>query len=169
MTIRKLEVTLETVTPLFLGGADGKSELRPPPFRGLMRYWFRALVGGVVSDTNEALKQIKQKEAEVFGSPDEKHGQSAVWVRLNELNFKKGEAKILPHRDDPWINHQGRRMRNEPKPVIPPGTTTNLILTLKPGESPDKLEMAVWSLLVGLTLGGIGKRSRRGFGGLCVK
>jgi len=28
------------------GGADGRTpELRPLPFRGMMRYWFRALAG----------------------------------------------------------------------------------------------------------------------------
>jgi len=42
-----LTITLETVTPLFLGGADprGAPELRPPAFRGAMRYWLRAALG----------------------------------------------------------------------------------------------------------------------------
>jgi CRISPR-associated protein Cmr1 len=45
-----LAVTLETVTPVFLGGADprGAPELRPPAFRGAMRYWLRAALGGVI-------------------------------------------------------------------------------------------------------------------------
>lgn len=35
---------LETVTPLFLAGADQtEAELRPPAFRGALRYWFRAM------------------------------------------------------------------------------------------------------------------------------
>lgn len=43
----RLTVTLETVTPLFLGGAvPGESpELRPSSFRGVMRYWLRAALG----------------------------------------------------------------------------------------------------------------------------
>ena len=41
---------LETVTPLFLSGADQTiAELRPPAFRGALRYWFRALAGGYYS------------------------------------------------------------------------------------------------------------------------
>ena len=34
--VRSMRVTLETVTPLFLGGAEarGVPELRPPSFRG---------------------------------------------------------------------------------------------------------------------------------------
>ena len=45
------EVTfdVQTVTPLFLAGADqATAELRAPSFRGEMRYWLRALVGGLV-------------------------------------------------------------------------------------------------------------------------
>ena len=47
---RSLTVTLETVTPPFLGGADprGAPELRPPAFRGAMRYWLRAALGGLM-------------------------------------------------------------------------------------------------------------------------
>jgi len=43
-------VTLETVTPLFLGGADprGAPELRAPALRGAMRYWLWTALGGVI-------------------------------------------------------------------------------------------------------------------------
>ncbi|MFP3870971.1 MAG: type III-B CRISPR module RAMP protein Cmr1 [Syntrophobacteria bacterium] len=170
MAPRTIKVTLETVTPLFLGGADGRTpELRPPPFRGMMRYWFRALAGGVVGDDGQALKTIRQKEAEIFGSPDEKCGLSAVWVRLSTPDYSRGcTARVLPHRGDTWTNHRGQTLRNRPQPAIPPGVTPTLTLTLKPGAEMQKLKMAVWSLLVGLTLGGVGKRSRRGLGSLQV-
>lgn len=155
---RTLTVTLETVTPMFLGGADprGTPELRPPSFRGMMRYWFRASAGGVVGDDEQALRTIRQKEAEVFGSPDEKHGQSAVWVRLSTPKFAPKSYPLLPHKNRPMF------------PAIPPGVAPILTLTLKPNAEMQKLELAIWALLIGLTLGGIGKRSRRGFGSLRV-
>jgi len=35
---------LETITPLFMIGADGKTpELRPPAFKGMMRFWWSAM------------------------------------------------------------------------------------------------------------------------------
>ncbi len=41
---------LETVTPLFLAGADQqKAELRPPAFRGALRYWFRAIAASITA------------------------------------------------------------------------------------------------------------------------
>jgi CRISPR type III-B/RAMP module RAMP protein Cmr1 len=155
--MRKISVRLEAVTPLFLGGADNRTpELRPPPFRGMMRYWFRALAGGVLGDDGRALKTIRQKESEIFGSPDEKRGQSAVWVRLSAPKFASKSYLLLPHKDKPKFS------------AIPPGVTPTLTLTLKPNAEMQRLELAVWSLLVGLTVGGIGKRSRRGFGSLRV-
>lgn len=39
--MEKLTVTLKTVTPMFLGGAepDKKAELRAPSIKGAMRFW----------------------------------------------------------------------------------------------------------------------------------
>ena len=156
--LSSLTITLETVTPLFSGGADNKTpELRSPPFRGMMRYWFRALAGGVVGDSKRALDLIREKEAEVFGSPDEVHGQSAVWIQLSMPAITVEDHFLLPHRNKANFA------------AISPGVSFTLTLTLKPRADIQKLEMAVWSLLVGLTLGGIGKRSRRGFGSLGLK
>ena len=82
---KTLTVTLETVTPLFLGGADprGTPELRAPAFRGALRYWLRAMLGGAVGDTTENLHKLHACESAVFGSTDEKTGgASAVTIRL---------------------------------------------------------------------------------------
>ncbi|OPX29474.1 MAG: type III-B CRISPR module RAMP protein Cmr1 [Candidatus Omnitrophica bacterium 4484_171] len=36
----------ETITPMFLAGADGRTpELRPPSIKGAMRFWWRAMNG----------------------------------------------------------------------------------------------------------------------------
>ncbi len=42
----KLVVTLKTVTPLFLGGANPNdtAELRAPSIKGALRFWYRAMV-----------------------------------------------------------------------------------------------------------------------------
>jgi hypothetical protein len=44
MQKQNITVKLEAITPVFWGGAeprDGRLELRPPAFRGEMRYWLR--------------------------------------------------------------------------------------------------------------------------------
>jgi CRISPR type III-B/RAMP module RAMP protein Cmr1 len=65
--MRSLKFATQVVTPLFLAGAnqegDGAYELRPPSFKALMRWWFRAAHGG-------HLDELKKREAELFGSTD---------------------------------------------------------------------------------------------------
>src|SRR6266566_813193 len=82
-TVGMQEVTfeVETITPLFLAGADQtKAELRAPSFRGEMRYWLRALVGGLVGTGPEGLKKVRDVETEVFGATDR---GSAISIKVS--------------------------------------------------------------------------------------
>lgn len=46
--MKKINFTLETLTPLFLAGNDQNAvELRAASIRGHLRYWYRALLGGL--------------------------------------------------------------------------------------------------------------------------
>lgn len=76
--MQRVSVQLQLVTPLFLAGADprGQPELRAPSLRGLLRFWLRALLGGVL---NGQPHMVFQKECRVFGSTD---SASPVVVRL---------------------------------------------------------------------------------------
>ena len=60
---------LEFVTPCFLAGANQQAapEWRAASIRGQLRWWFRAVAGGVLGGD---LKRTKAAEAEVFGSTD---------------------------------------------------------------------------------------------------
>ncbi len=69
--MQEIIFTLRTVTPLFLAGADqSAAELRAPSFRGLMRYWHRALVGGLVGTDDAGLKKVSEAESTLFGTTD---------------------------------------------------------------------------------------------------
>ena len=75
---------VETITPLFLAGADqGTAELRAPSFRGAMRYWFRALVGGMTGTGTNGLEEVIKAEADVFGATDQ---GSSVRVKVSEAS-----------------------------------------------------------------------------------
>jgi hypothetical protein len=63
--LRSVEVELEAVTPLWIGGASAQAELRPPSLRGCMRFWFRALAGGLLG---ESLENVWQAESAVYAS-----------------------------------------------------------------------------------------------------
>jgi hypothetical protein len=76
--MRSIQVELETITPLFLSGADQEvAELRAPAFRGALRYWLRALLGG--QQGTESIQDVSEAEAKVFGSTS---SGSPVGVRL---------------------------------------------------------------------------------------
>ena len=76
-----LDLELQAVTPLWLGGASYQAELRAPSLRGCLRFWFRALAGGLLGGA--LLGQQKYADAE------------RLLVASYE-GMKRREAKILP-------------------------------------------------------------------------
>lgn len=151
----ELKVQLETVTPLFLAGADprGQPELRAASVRGALRFWLRALLGGVLGDNN--LQALRRAESAVFGSTDT--GASAVVVRL--MGNGQGQAfRPLPHSTSKIFTFQG----------VPPNKVLTLTLAPRPPHCTIP-EAACGALLLFLLFGGLGKRSRRGFGSFVVR
>ena len=46
--MEKIVFECESVTPMFMYGADGKTpELRPASVKGVMRFWWRAINGNL--------------------------------------------------------------------------------------------------------------------------
>ncbi len=86
-----MEFELETITPMFMGGADPRqSELRAPSIKGAMRFWWRAMNGHL--SLNELIKQ----EAEIFGDSGE-HGRSKIIIRLKDIEIKTERISLTPH------------------------------------------------------------------------
>jgi CRISPR type III-B/RAMP module RAMP protein Cmr1 len=63
--MNKIEAFFCIVTPMFLGGADGQTELRMHSVKGLLRFWWRTFV---YPSVNGDLKKLAEKEAQLFGS-----------------------------------------------------------------------------------------------------
>lgn len=149
--MRELRVTLETVTAVLVHGTDGKTpELRPPSFRGVMRYWWRAALGGIIGDEN--LKGLHELEGAVFGSTEQ---ASPIGLRLKALDIQKTKADLLPHKSR----------------FIPSGAldgTFELILTQPRHDDALVWDAACASLELALAFGGVGQRSRRGYGALRI-
>jgi len=165
---RTLAVTLETVTPLFLGGADprGAPELRPPPFRGAMRYWLRALVGAAGEQV------MRQHEDHLFGVGGEQATAGVVSLRLPTLQRAPTESYSELVDRSPgiaylWFAARGTKREPERYAILP--TTFNLEMSFPRSKQPAQdLEQAVAVLWLLTRLGGIGTRSRRFAGGVQV-
>lgn len=143
---------LNTVTPLFLYGADQKNpEIRAASIRGQFHYWFRAIEGARTDD----LKEISASESALFGSTA---GGSSVSIRVStDKDLKTDTYPMLPHKKD-------KREQSWQK-AASPGQKLRLTIATRPGM--EKVPPAVTkTVLIWLLLGGIGKRSRRMFGAL---
>lgn len=151
-----LELDLELVTPLFLGGANARSapELRASPLRGVLRYWLRAMLGaGGILDKDS----LHTAESRVLG--DTRAG-SSVTVRISGANGREpeqGNRRVLPH--------SGEKTFSSPAFLETEAVRLNLIT--RPTELTWPKD-ALAALLLWLYLGGLGKRARRGFGSLRV-
>lgn len=152
--MQSVTVEVKTVTPLFLGGADprGQPELRPPAFRGAMRYWYRAVLGGVIGDRD--LKSLRKLEQEVFG--DTECG-SPFSIQIQQVPLKTERKPILPHKTP-----SGIRM------AFSEGQQFRVILRTSRPVDPLVWVNVCMAFNLAVGLGGLGLRSRRGAGSLQV-
>lgn len=134
---------LETVTPMFLYGYQ-KLELRPPPFKSLMRYWWRT-----VQDSEES--RLRKAEAKLFGSTE---GKAPFSMRITgTTNLKQITYRPLPHSTTKRFKKDAYKGGQS--------FTLNLI-TANESEASTYAQIAK----LGFLLGGLGNRSRRGFGSI---
>lgn len=167
--IEKREYDCEVVTPLFLGGAEPKeAELRVPPIKAAMRFWWRALYDG------GNVEQMAKDESDIFGSTEKK---SAVSVQLS-ADMTKTVPNDLPKG---WpIPVEGKTFnayiieylafglldpKLKPKYIrkhIEEESRFKIIVTF-PKHVEDDVVSAMKSLI---SFGGLGARSRNGFGSL---
>ncbi len=133
---------------MFLAGADGKTpELRPPSIKGLMRFWWRAMNGHL---SIENIEKLKDEEGKIFGASDEKIGRSKFSIRIFRNNLKTLEYSPVPHSSTKKFRFSG----------IVPGQKISMILS----SQHDEIDEYANVLKASLILGGLGKRTRRGFG-----
>jgi CRISPR-associated protein Cmr1 len=180
--MQEVKFTLRTLTPLFLAGADQtKAELRAPTFRGLMRYWQRALVGGLVGTTSKGLEKVMEVETAVFGATDT---GSTVSVKVSEASNAPREftEQISVRVGGRWqatgkgyllwsMAKSGREDRGNLKPArwfFPPGTQFQVTLSAR-GQDNTKLKQAIAAFWLLTQLGAAGSRSRRCAGSLAVQ
>ena len=173
-----MKFDVEVLTPMFLGGAqEGKAELRVPSIKGALRFWWRALYG------SEHLVDMKTRENAIFGSTNEK---SSFSLSITGLSGVRPVLKRLPRGRMIPVESKGRRFKisiidylayglhkyNKQKKDnvyirehIPPGTRFTLIMRINNIAPKDQL---LQSLAMLVRYGGLGARSRNGFGSIHI-
>jgi CRISPR-associated protein Cmr1 len=170
------------ITPLFGGGvkpkeADPIKVIRETSIRGQLRFWWRAMRGV------GTLAKMKEREDALFGSGGEKASQSKVLIYVKDID--NGRAKPI-YRINNYrvefldrnssINYAGfslpqtdkelRKLRDEQKPAVPIDLQEDIAFSLEisfPESETVEIEAALWAWE---TFGGIGGRTRRGFGAI---
>ena len=184
----RIDATYRVVTPMFCGGAEPTqtAELRLPSFKGVLRFWWRALswrrLGG-------NLKAIHQEEACLFGSAD--GGQSRVVMRLKPENRPKpipaGRVLARTGREMPPSGAAGGKVGpgarylgygvmgafgpktgqlERPCLLAPFEFTVQMRYRGLDEQEQESLEAAL--VAVG-TMGGMGAKSRKGYGSLALQ
>lgn len=162
---------IEVVTPLFLSGASQETaELRPNTIKDLMRWWYRAAKGEITD-----VKQ-NSKEFEIFGST-ENAGKFIPRITYRGLNitpspFRKEEdfEKLpfgvqylaFPFRPQKSNNFNPHRSQIEPTTIF------KFTISFLPNVSLEEEKAVIAAFWLLVFLGGLGSRSRRGFGSLNV-
>lgn len=137
----------EVITPMFMSGADRRSsELRPSEFKGMMRFWWRAIRAEAIR-REEDIKKLREEEAKMFGGTEE--GKSKLLIRIIPLS-----NTLLPNKG-----------RFNPRDIKPGYKFQISLITYY-----DSYWETFKNLfLLSLILGGFGKRARRGRGSVKIR
>lgn len=176
-----LRASFHINTPMFAAGSQqSKAELTPTAFKGLLRFWWRALNWSHIflashQNKEKALKELHKKEGAVFGLAAEKGSQSRCLV--NAVDFKSITANTEKENIKKWQyanNKQGinyllgqglyHYKKGLNRNALTPQQTFNITLTVS---SEHETQIVDALKLMGL-LGGFGSRSRHGFGSVTL-
>ncbi len=161
----------ETITPMFLSGADGQTpELRPPSIKGALRFWWRAMNGG-------DWKTLKKREDEIFGSTEKK---SKLLIATKHKPFKTSDEdlegrKIEVDGKDFKIDILGyllygiydNKTKTNNRHYIK--TNEKFTVELSTNLSDELIKQVIASFFCVSYFGGIGAKSRNGFGRFYVE
>ncbi len=178
------EYQLSFATPAFLGDASQKGAWRTPPFKALLRQWWRI---AAAKDCNYDVSELRRREHALFGSAadDKTGGKSKVRLRLSE--WKSGNLRQWPQKGFSRLDGQVNadvylgygpvappsrkkgidHVHLEHPPAIETIEQATLRLALvdateeKEQEIAHALQLAAW-------FGTLGSRSRNGWGSLTI-
>jgi CRISPR-associated protein Cmr1 len=165
------------ITPLFGGGVsprenDPSKLIRETSIRGQLRFWWRALRG------SGSLEEMKKREDAIFGSTNQEIGQSKVSIVVK--NIQKGNEEFIFNSNDKnkpfkkWERVAYAAFALQPTKEEPEQKSIRIGVAFEieisfPSQKdeendidfPVEVEAALWAWE---TFGGIGGRTRRGFG-----
>lgn len=181
MTITRITARYRVATPMFIEGIDTRSsgvsgvpEVRATSYKGVLRFWFRALAWAEYGN----LQDVRAVEEGLFGSV--RTGQSGVVIALTELEkasplpagttLGPGCAYMAGLGLSKFEKKEG--VQKATRSALGEGTVFEArhIVRVNRGRDMTKEFTLLRNSIVVLGLtGGMGARSRRGFGSLTLE
>ena len=157
-----IKLTCKTITPIFMAGADGRTpELRTSEFKGMMRFWWRA----IKSENN--ITKLRREESEIFGGSGEGEGKSKVSIKVypqpQKENIRNSLMKDINSYDGIKYLLYSTILPNRERSYIEPDFQFYIELH---STDENAFKQALDSLWAAIYLGGFGTRSRRGGGNI---
>ncbi|MDY6862207.1 MAG: type III-B CRISPR module RAMP protein Cmr1, partial [Thermodesulfobacteriota bacterium] len=161
--MNRIQFELETITPLFMAGANGQtSELRPSSFKGMMRFWWRAMRA-----EDDIQKKLLEDEAKIFGGTGKGQGKSKIMIRIEQKNFKEGKdiKKYADVQSHPGVGYLLYSTLMQKREYFEHSSKLRIEISSPEIGSLHQAEAAFW---LSVNFGGFGTRSRRGGGNFAV-
>ncbi len=206
--MQTISATYRVTTPMFSGGVplpkseederlklspDHPAEFRLQSFKGALRFWWRALAW----DRIKVVSRLRDEEAALLGSSDERVGQSKMLLRIERVTPTVLAPNHVFHTQlmdggqvvGPGARYLGygvmeafdRTIKDRNKNPIrqvkggqltrscfPAPFTFTVNLLLKPSIKPEQTQEVAQTLKVLGLVGGLGSKSRNGYGSMTL-
>ena len=164
--MKEVSYKIGFTTPAFLGNANQHGQWRTPPFKALLRQWWR-VVWATRYNFRGSIEKMRKDEGRLFGN---------AWL---ENDFRKSEVRIrLSKWDEGMLRHNKPSLDlvylgygplnskpGQSKQAIHAGQWANLSIAM-----PDGAEADIRSACVLIhAYGAVGGRSRNGWGSVCLE
>ncbi|MDE0446268.1 MAG: type III-B CRISPR module RAMP protein Cmr1 [Spirochaetaceae bacterium] len=173
----EIEARYRVVTPLFSAGADPqRAELRAPTFKGVLRFWWRALAWPRL---NGDLDAIQREEDALFGSAGGGQSRVSTQLILESEPAALAAGKVLDLGDGivgegaSYLGYGvmeafGRKAGQLTRVCLCP--PIEFTARLHGRSLRDRQVQSLQEALIALgTLGGMGAKSRKGYGSLVLQ
>lgn len=176
-TPTELVAHYKIATPMFLGGENQRADntqFRNASLKGALRFWWRALNWGaalrdVGNQEAQALSLLHEREGRLFGlASDSKHSRQSCVQIHSELRRAMVSVESLPNH----IYLLGMGLYKHNKGMLRDymqGGNLTIRLTFKPNTKEEDVASVQQAAIALGIFGGLGSRSRKGFGSLALQ
>ncbi|MBT9167888.1 MAG: hypothetical protein DDT19_01232 [Syntrophomonadaceae bacterium] len=160
----EIKFNVRFITPLLIHGSDPRFcdsiGLTGKALRGSWRFWFRAMIGGMVPNISK--DDLLKLEGNVFGSSNEKIGAKFRMV-IEKINATEDRIKGGFKKKD-----RNGNATNKDQLFAGYEEGSEFLIKILPRKNID-LNVLLSTIWLWGNLGAVGQRQRRGFGSLSLK